>query len=309
MNQTEWTYQSSDGTHTIYATIWTPEEAPVGVVQICHGMVEHMGRYEWLAGQLCAHGYAVCGDDHLGHGRTAAAQEDLGFFGEQDGVRHLVEDEDRLRREMEGRFPGLPFFLLGHSMGSFITRNYVARYGEGLAGYICCGTSGPNPLSKFAILLAGFTVAVAGPRRPGKLLNRLAFQNYNKEFGGVAGGHEWLSRDPASYAGVDDDPKCSFIFTNAGFRDLFRLLDSVTGRKWSDRVPRQLPILLLSGDMDPVGQYGKGPGKVAGWLKASGVRDVTVKLYPGARHELHNETNKDEVIADLLGWMANHQQT
>ena len=119
-------------------------------------------------------------------------------------------------------------------------------------------------------------------------------------------GHEWLSRDPDSYAGVDDDPATSFVFTNAGFRDLFQLLYSVTGKKWSEKIPKDLPIIFLSGDMDPVGQFGKGVRKVYELVKASGVKDVSLKLYPGARHELHHETNKDEFLADVVNWIEQH---
>lgn len=303
----EITFLSSDGHTTVKASIWTPEKEPVrGVVQICHGMVEHIRRYDEFAQVLCAQGFAVCGDDHLGHGRTAGGPENFGYFGEKDGYRRLVDDENGMRREMQARFPGLPYFLLGHSMGSFITRNYITQYGEGLCGYICCGTSGPNPLNGAAILLSHLMIGLQGGRRRGDFLNKMAFQDYNRRYGEVTTGHEWLSRDPASYAGVDEDPATSFVFTNAGFRDLFQLLYSVTGKKWSEKIPRRLPILFLSGDMDPVGQFGKGVQKVYALVKSSGVEDVTLKLYPGARHELHHETNKEEFFRDVIDWIEKH---
>ena len=303
----EITFLSSDGQTTVKASIWTPAERRVrGVVQICHGMVEHIRRYDEFAEELCARGFAVCGDDHLGHGRTAGKPENMGFFGEKDGWKHLVDDEERMRREMQSRYPGLPYFLLGHSMGSFITRSYVTQYAQGLSGYICCGTSGPNPLNGFGILLSKLMVRFQGGRRRGDFLNKVAFKEYNSRYEDVKTGHEWLSRDPDSYAGVDDDPATSFVFTNAGFRDLFQLLYSVTGKKWSEKIPKDLPIIFLSGDMDPVGQFGKGVRKVYELVKASGVKDVSLKLYPGARHELHHETNKDEFLADVVNWMEQH---
>ncbi|HIW74189.1 MAG TPA: alpha/beta hydrolase [Firmicutes bacterium] len=299
----ELSFPSTDGVNTVAATLWEPDEPPRAVLQVCHGMGEHIGRYRWFAEQMTSRGIAVAGDDHLGHGRTASGAEELGYFGARDGYVHLMEDEHSLRRELEKRYPGLPCFLLGHSMGSFITRFYVSRHGEGLAGYLCCGTSGRNPLVKAAILLSNLLVGVQGGKTRGSLLNKLAFQDYNKRFAPAATGHEWLSRDPEVYLPFENDPYCGFVFTNAGFRDLFRLLDTVTGRKWSDRVPRDLPVILLSGEEDPVGQYGKGVRQVYAWLKESGVRDLSIRLYPGARHELHNELNRDEFVADVAAWM------
>lgn len=148
MKPEEITFTGSDGATTLYASVWEPEGECRGTVQICHGMSEHIGRYHWLAEQLTARGYRVCGDDHLGHGRTAQRKEDLGYFGAKDGWKHLIEDEHLLFGIMRQRAPEQPYFLLGHSMGSFITRAYITRFGEGLSGYICCGTSGRNPLVK-----------------------------------------------------------------------------------------------------------------------------------------------------------------
>ncbi|MCI9413774.1 MAG: alpha/beta hydrolase [Clostridiales bacterium] len=303
-NRRELSYPSSDGIHTLYATVWLPPEGDIrAIVQICHGMVEHMQRYEWLAGELTSRGFLVCGDDHLGHGRSAEKKEDLGYFGEKDGWRHLIEDEDGLRRIMEKEYPHLPYFLLGHSMGSFITRNYITLHGQGLAGYLCCGTGGRNNLIGFALLLSNLMVGLGRGRKKGVLLNKLAFRDYNSRYGEVVTGNEWLSRDDTNYRPFAKDPKCHFLFTNAGFRDLFTLLHKVSGRQWSDRVPKELPLIVLSGDMDPVGGFGKGVRQVYDWLKASGMKDLTLKLYPGARHELHNESNRDEFVGDITAWM------
>ena len=303
----EITFLSSNGQTVVKADVWCPETEDIrGVVQICHGMGEHMRRYDAFARRLCAKGFVVCGDDHLGHGRTAENPEDFGYFGEKDGWRYLVEDEHRMRREMQSRFPNLPYFLLGHSMGSFITRQYITQYAQGLSGYICCGTSGPNPLNGVAILMAHLMILFRGGCERGNFLSRLAFSKYNSRFGEIKTGHEWLSRDPSSYEELADDPFMGFVFTNAGFRDLFRLLYNVTGRKWSEKLPQDLPILFLSGDMDPVGQYGKGVRKVYELVRASGAKDVSFTLYPGARHELHHETNKEEFLTDVVNWMEKH---
>lgn len=299
----EFSFSSANGVNTVAATVWEPDGPPRAVLQVCHGMSEHIGRYRWFAERMVSRGFVVAGDDHLGHGRTAPSAEDLGYFGPKDGYIHMMEDEHRLRREMEKRYPGLPYFLLGHSMGSFLTRFYVSRHGEGLAGYLCCGTSGRNPLVKMAIFLSNVMVCLQGGKTRGKFLDRLAFKDYNKHFAPAVTGHEWLSRDTEVYLPFADDPYSGFVFTNAGFRDLFHLLDTVTGRKWSNKIPKNLPIILLSGDEDPVGQYGKGVKQVYGWLKESGVKDLSLKLYPGARHELHNELNREEFVDDVVAWM------
>lgn len=307
MNRSEEiTFTGSDGKTTIFASVWEPEDPCRATVQICHGMAEHIGRYDRLAADLTARGFRVCGDDHLGHGRTARTKEELGYFGERDGFLHMMEDEHLLRLRMQEGREEEPYFLLGHSMGSFITRLYISRHGEGLSGYLCCGTSGRNPLVKLAILMSNLAVFFAGGQKTGRFLNRLAFKDYNSRFENAVTGHEWLSRDLAVYAPYANDPRANFVFTNAGFRDLFHLLDSVTGRKWSDRVPKDLPVILLSGTMDPVGQYGKGVRQVYGWLKDAGVRDLTLKLYEDARHELHNELNRDEFIDDIVTWIEAH---
>lgn len=196
----DWSFTGSDGVHTLYATIWEPSEGePRAVIQICHGMMEHIRRYDRFARALCDRGFVVCGDDHLGHGRTAEQPEDLGYFGETDGWKHMAEDELLLRREMQRRYPDKPYFLLGHSMGSFITRRVIALDGEGLAGYICCGTAGRNPLTKLGIGLAGIVTALRGPKRTGRFLNAMAFQNYNRRFPEDDNELAWLSRDKDGY--------------------------------------------------------------------------------------------------------------
>ena len=257
--QTELSFMSSDSRTTVYATLWEPEGEPVGVVQICHGMAEHIGRYAWLAGQLCAKGYVVCGDDHLGHGRTALTKDDLGYFGERDGWDHLIEVDHGMRKELEKRFPGLPFFLLGHSMGSFITRGYVARHGTGLSGYICWGTSGPVPGTGLGIFLTTLLCVFGQGEKRGRFVDKLTLKGYLDRYDQVETELDWLSRDREVYAPFAEDPKANFVFTNAGFRDLFRLLKNVSGPRWSRQGPKGLPILIMSGDMDPVRQFGEGP--------------------------------------------------
>lgn len=289
---------------SVAATIWEPEQGPYrGILQICHGMAEYVDRYQWLADCFCEKGFVVCGDDHLGHGRTATEPALRGYFGPKRGDHYLIEDVGRLRQQMEHLYPGLPYFLLGHSMGSFITRNYVARHGEGLAGYLCCGTSGPNPGVYGGLLVSSFFILLGKGREPGRFLDRLAFGSYNKRIPEAVVGFEWLSRDEDTFLAYAADPKAGFLYTNAGFRDLFRLLKSCSNKAWARRLPVHLPIFFCAGEEDPVGQYGKGVRKVHDWVKKAGCLDVSLRLYPGARHELHNELNREEFVADLCSWM------
>ena len=303
------TYASANGRDRVAAAVWQPAGPVRGVVQLCHGMAEHMGRYVWLAKQLTARGFLVVGNDHVGHGRTAETADDWGYFGKRNGWRVWIDDVHALRRRFQAQAPGLPYFLLGHSMGSFISRAYVARYGEGLAGYVCCGTSGRNPGAAAGLVLAQVQIALGRGRKPGKLLDTLAFGRYNARCGKGAPAHAWLSSDEDTWAPFVDDPACGFVFSNAGFRDLFCVLNSVSSPAWSDAVPKTLPILLLAGEEDPVGQYGRGVRQVYGWLKASGVTDVTIKLYPGARHELQNERCREEFVGDVVAWLEAHGST
>lgn len=188
-------------------------------------------------------------------------------------------------------------------MGSFISRAYAAKYGEKLSGLICCGTSGPNPMVGFGIALTSIFKALQGPKKRSKFVKKLAFAGYNKKFENKDDPSAWLSRDPSSYADTKDDPSCNFTFTNAGFNDLFRLLHSVSQISWSESIPQDLPVVLFSGDMDPVGQYGSGVRKVYQMLLTAGVKSVEMKLYAGARHELYNETIKDEFIDDVVSFI------
>lgn len=302
----EFTYLSSDGKTTLGASLWLPQQEPYrGIVQICHGMVEHMGRYEWLAGQLTDKGYIVCGDDHLGHGRSADNQT-LGYFGERDGWCHLVEDEHLLRLLMQKQYPSLPYYLLGHSMGSFITREYITQYAAGLKGYICCGTSGRNPLIGFALVLSNVMVALQGGKHIGRLLNRLAFQNYNRHFGEVGHRRRMAFSRCGSVSSLCQRSQMSFHLYQRRFPRFIPLAPSRQRKQWSNRVPKELPILILSGEEDPVGNYGKGVRQVYGWLKESGIHALQLKLYPEARHELHNELNRDEFVEDVLAFLSCH---
>lgn len=277
-----------------------PLDAPRGVVQIVHGMQEHMGRYDAFARFLNAHGYAVAGDDHAGHG-LSTPQAPRGYFGSKDGASHLLDDLYAVQCALQSRYPGVPYVLFGHSMGSFLARAYTTRHGALLSAAIYSGTSSGNAAAGLGKLLTH----LHRQDTPFWLLNKIVFGSFNRRYQPVTGS-EWLNRDAAEVKQFLDDPLRVPCFTARGFYDLFTLLQEVSQKGWAQAVPSQLPVLLLSGDGDPLGAYGKGVPRVAQRLKEAGHPDVTTIVYPGARHELLLETNRDQVMADILVFLLAH---
>lgn len=299
-------FLSSDGTNTVQGWIYIPHGQPKALLQISHGMCEYIGRYHWFMERLCKEGFVVFGSDHIGHG-ASSPEENYGFFGEQNGYLHLVEDLHTMTQQVKEQYPQLPLFLFGHSMGSFVARLYTQRYGNELQGAIYCGSSGPNPLASMGIFAANMGIKLKGEKWRSSLLNNMAFGSYNSKYKPQRTTHDWLTRDEAVVDRYLQDPKCTFLFTAAGFRDLFTMVSCCNSQEWYSALPKQLPILLISGDMDPVGDYGKGIKTVKEQLLKQGLRDVSMILYPQARHELLNEINKEEVFADLLRWLQEHE--
>ena len=306
MNSETIIFPSSRGAGRVSASLFTPdpEAMPRAVVQISHGMCEHMGRYEDFAAWLCSRGFVVCGNDHLGHRNTVLLNgEKLGYFGPKGSARYLVEDLERLRLLVSQRYPGLPYFLLGHSMGSFIARLYAAGYGSALTGLILSGTAGHNPLTAAGRALAASISAVKGPQYVSGALYRMANGRFNKNFPDPRTPVDWLSRDPEVCAAYCRDRYCTFQFTSSAYYELFGMLDRCNRPEWYQSLPKTLPVLLISGDRDPVGNNGAGPLEVYRGLVGAGLEAVSVKLYPGGRHEMLHEINFQEAYGDLLAWM------
>jgi len=296
-------FQSTDGVHTLRYDTFAPEGEPKGILQISHGMCEYIGRYADFAGFLCERGFFVCGNDHLGHGRQAARAGELGYFADKDGWKLLSEDLHLLTVQMKQRFPGVPYFLLGHSMGSFVARRYLVRYGKELSGAVIMGTSGGNPALDLGIRLSSRACRRHGPKSRSALIDKLSMGGNNRLFKGEHDLHSWLTKDREIRTRYASDPLCSFSFTVSGYRDLFSLLQSVSAPEWAEQVPKDLPILLTSGEDDPIGANGRGVRKVYGRLEAAGVKDVALKLYPGDRHEILNETDRKQVYADIAEFL------
>lgn len=299
----EFFYPSSDGLRRCYAKEWLPEGRPRAVVQIVHGVAEYMGRYDAFASWLAGHGFLVAGEDHLGHGKTVDDGK-FGYFGPKNGWELVVKDVRRLR-ELEGeKYPETPYFILGHSMGSFLTRTYLIKYPGTVKGAILSGT-GQEPALTVAggKLLAGLACRTKGPDAHSQLVYDLSLGAYNRQFEPARTRTDWLTRDEAVVDSYEVDPFCSFQPTVGMFRDMLGGLQYIADRKNLKKMYKTTPVYFFSGDRDPVGQNGKGVQKVAGMFREAGCTDVTVKLYPGGRHEMLNEINKQEVYQDILSWM------
>ena len=277
--------------------VWEPETAPRAIVQIVHGMAEHIGRYDRLARALNSRGFLAAGHDHRGHGPDAALK---GYFADENGWDAVVGDIREATLELKRRYPGLPVFLLGHSMGSFAVREYLLRWGDELSGAVLSGT-GWYPLP---LCLAGQAVAALSPKKkPARLVDKLAFSGNNRPFSPARTPYDWLTSDEAMLDSYMADPDCGFVFTGGAYRDFFSGLRRLTDLSRLSRMPKDLPVLFLSGTMDPVGQMGRGVETVARQFRSAGMRSVTVRLFPDARHEVFNETIRAEADAFLASWL------
>ena len=297
-------FPSGDGKSTIHAEIYEPVSGKArGIFQICHGMIDCVERYRLLADYLTSHGFIVCGGDHLGHGDTVKDPSDFGYFAKKDGYKIVVDDIYRLNRIMRDEHKDLPIFLFGHSMGSFLARLYALKYPESVSGIIIHGTGGKNPLLALGKMVVGLMKIFAGDRHRSRLVTSLAFGSYNSRFPKEEGANAWLTRDVSAVASRATDPRTNFIFTLSAYGDLFAALGESNSERFYSEYPTSLPTLIMSGEEDPVGDYGKGPREVYFGLQKRGVYNLRLKMYEGARHELFNELNKNEVFADIYGWL------
>ena len=308
MKKEEFYFDSRDNHSRIHAVRWTPDvENVVAVVQIVHGMSEYVERYEELAAFLTERGFVATGDDHLGHGWSVPEGGIQGYFCEQDPATVVVRDEHRLKKITQEMYPGVPYFILGHSMGSFILRNYICRYGSGIDGALIVGTGMQSNallcLSKITAAVVGF---FKGSKHPSRFIDKGAFGSYNKRIQGAKTDFDWLSRDSDRVAAYIADKDCGFIFTVNGFKTLFELISRIKKRENLQKIPKELPVIFLSGEEDPVGNYGKGVRKAYQSLVDAGLTDVEIKLYPEDRHELLGEPDRKKVMEDIEVWLTKH---
>lgn len=293
----------TDDSYAIHVYRWLPDDPPRAILLIAHGMAEHAGRYERLARALTERGYAVYAPDHRGHGLTAHTVSELGFFAEEHGFDTVVGDLRTLTERARQDLPDLPVVLLGHSMGSFLVQGYLLQHHD-LAGAAMTGsTLNVGLLPKIGRRIARFERMRVGPRRPSWLLTRLSFGTYARKIAKRRTDYDWLSRDPDEVDAYIEDPLCGFPATTQLWIDLLDAFPRLADPSNVAKIPAELPLWIASGAEDPVHDGGRGFHALVSLYQARGFEDLTTQLYPEARHELFNETNRDEVTADLLAWL------
>lgn len=307
VNKTTLSFPSKDGIHTIYATKWQSDDiSPIAILQLIHGMAEHIGRYDEFACHMAQKGYIVVGDDHLGHGRSAKEYGDYGYFCETKAASVLVMDEHRLKEVMQKKEKELPYFMLGHSMGSLILRNYLIQYGQEIDGAILCGTPNNGSVKVgMARIISGLLKLCGKSREKSAFLDRLVFGSYNKRTEKRTC-FDWINIDEKVVDEYMNDPQCGFLFTVNGFDTMFQLSANVNKMSLLKRIPKDLPILLIAGKEDPVGNYGKGVAHVYRQYRQLGIAGAELKLYDNARHEILFEPEKDIVFADICNWLQKY---
>ena len=301
------TFASTDRRTRIHAVCWRDENVqPIAVIQLIHGMVEHIGRYNEFAEYLAERGFIVVGHDHLGHGRSVVSEEDYGYFADDQPAMVLLQDIHRLRLATAYKFPELPYFMLGHSMGSYLLRRYLASQGEGLAGAIIMGTGRENEIALNAgLAMIKHEANKNGWRFRSEAVKKLTFGKDYKQFDttGEDPSGSWLSKNEENVKAYYADPMCDFLFTLNGYWVLLSTVKFDNQKKNIEAVPKELPILFVSGEDDPVGHMGKGVKKVYNDFVKAGIADVSCRLFEGDRHEILNELDRDEVYAYIYDWL------
>ena len=307
VNRKEFYFPSSGGATRIHAVEWTPAGEIRGVYQIAHGVAEYALRYEPFAEFLAEKGFAVVANDHIGHGLSVAEGAAPLWFGEKDGWTHVVDDLYALRNLTAQKYPGLPYFLMGHSMGSFLTRTYLIRYPGTVGAAIIMGTGQqPGFIVAGGKIAANFFGKKYGFDQFNATVDSLAFGAYNKPFEPKRTNYDWLSVNTENVDAYIADPLCGGQATVGLFRDMLGGIGFISKASNLAQMDKSTPVLFISGAMDPVGDLGKGTTKAYESFRRAGVKDVTLKLYPGLRHEILNEKEADQVRADILAWVEKH---
>lgn len=300
----------SDGNVNAFHS-WLPDGEIKACLIISHGMAEHGKRYERFASVMTNIGYAVYCEDHRGHGETAKLQElngtgGFGYLADKNGFFRVVDDIHEEVGKIKEWNPGKKVVLFGHSFGSFITQCFIEKYGKDIDSVVICGSAGPRNATVGAAKCIGAVVNIfASRKKPSKFMDNAAFGSYNKRIKNPRTPVDWLSRDEAEVDKYIADDWCGFVCTLGFFRDMFNGLTYIHKKSNMKKVPVNLPVLFIDGTGDPVGDYSKTVVKLSKIYKANGVKDVTLKLYEDARHELLNETNRDEITLDVVNWIEN----
>lgn len=307
MKASTFSFSAPDGVD-IHVFKWEPDAATTktkkGVVQIAHGMAEHAARYARLAESLTAAGFVVYANDHRGHGQTAKSDDDVGFFAAADGWSRVLGDIHQLNGIVRKENPGLPVVVMGHSMGSFFVQNLLFAHPEDADAAVLSSTTGKPPaIAKIGIYVARLERKRVGARGKSGLLHELGFGAFNKPFKPARTALDWLSRDPAEVDKYVADKRCGFVASTQLWIDLLGALDVIAAPENQRKVRKDVPLYIFSGTRDPVGDMTKGPRQLMAAYRAAGLTDIEHKFYEDARHETLNETNRDEVVRDLLAFL------
>lgn len=301
----EFYYPSKDGNTEIHTIEWKPEGEVKAVLQLCHGMVEYVDRYDAFAKFMCEQGYYVVGNDHLGHGKSVQSKSEYGYFEKKYGNACVVGDIHTLRQRTMKKYPDVPYFMLGHSMGSALVRQYIQMYGKGLSGVIIMGT--PKEESRFTLqfgrALCRVMALVRGWHYKSKLVDYMALGVFNRKFKPAQTRADWVTSDSEMLNKYVNDPLCSFQFTVNAYYHMFGGMLKMRRKENFAMVPRNLPVFFVCGEKDPVGGFGKGVTKLYNKYRKNGMQNVSLKMYPDARHEVLNETNREQVFKDMYGWL------
>lgn len=310
MKKIDFYFDSRDGVTKIHAVRYEPEEQalkdgkPVAVLQIVHGMAEYVERYEETAKFFTERGFVVTGEDHLGHGDSVAEGAPYGYFCEQDPATVVVRDVHRLKKMTQTLYPGVPYFIAGHSLGSFMLRNYICRYGTGIQGAVMLGTGMNSPMQMNCMkVLAAEQKCFGGDKRKSSVLHNLVFGSANKRIDNPKTANDWLSCNEENVAKYNEDERCGFVFTVNGFATLFELIARSIKAENLEKVPKDLPVFFMSGTEDPIGDYGDGVKAAYDSLEEVGLEHLALKLYEGARHEILNEADGKVVMQDIYDWI------
>lgn len=300
MGASTFTFTDPDG-FEVFVYKWAPSDPARAVVQIAHGGVEHALRYQRVAEFLNGHGYVVYANDHRAHGKTAGTLDQAGKAG-NDGWNGIVRDFKQLTDIVKDENPGLPVFVLGHSLGSIVAQQYMGQHGDGVAGVILSGTFGTLGDTSELMMAIDHAMATGGPDAPSEVIAGM-FGAFNEPFDGETG-FEWLSRDEVEVQKYVDDPWCgTFPLSNEFVRDFFVGMEEIWRPENEAKIPKTLPVYVISGDQDPAGGFTETAKVLVDRYEALGLNDLTYKFYPEARHEILNETNRDEVHTDIFNWL------
>lgn len=301
----EFYFPSKDGNTEIHSIEWKPEGEVKAVLQVSHGMVEYINRYDEFADFLCRQGFYVVGNDHLGHGKSIQSKTEYGFFNEKYGNACILGDMHTLRQRTAKKYPKVPYFMLGHSMGSTLVRQYIQMYGNGLSGAVIIGVVADQKRAtlRAAKRLCRIMAAFKGWHYRSKLIDNLAIGSYNKGYKPAKTRADWVTTDQQRLDSYVADPLCSFVFTVNAYYHMFCGMLKMQKKESVYMIPKTLPLLIASGSEDPVGDFGKGVRKIYERYKAAGIQDVSLRLYAGDRHELLNETDRQQVFEDLRDWL------